>query len=230
MATSNLVHLFKFSFLLLFWGFRVHAVGPEATFDQAIFRLSGQVFFLSDLKNNQAALRKLSCLKNDSFISKFLKVDLKEISSLDLSKTDSSSDPDSDEGSLLLKKSDIYPYIYLEKLKNSALGRGKEQLSQAELQGLNKSCRKLSWKRLKIEEKALFLVEAYLRDRFSRSDNLELAFKEFQKGLEVKESHEIFNLRPSKLLKDEMIKNSGPNSSKDSPKENEGAKDEKQSD
>lgn len=152
------------------------------------------------------------------------------MSSLDLSKSDLSGDPNSDGGSLLLKKSDIYPYIYLEKLKNSALGRGKEQLSQAELQGLNKSCRKLSWKRLKIEEKALFLVEAYLRDRFSRSDNLELAFKEFQKGLEVKESHEIFNLRPSKLLKDEIIKNSGPSSPKDSPKENERANGQKQSD
>jgi hypothetical protein len=186
----------QFSFLLFIICGRNFA--NTTKFDQAIFRLSGQVYFLSDLKDNQSALKKLSCISGPTYISKFIGQNLDGLSKLTLE--------DKKKQSVVVSRSQLNPFIYLEKLKNTALSRTREKLSKNELARLDKSCSKIVWKNLSISEKAVLLTEVYLRDRYSSSDNLNAAFVELRKALDVKDSHEIFTLNASSRMKTQVLK------------------------
>lgn len=193
MEISNLVHLFKlnnikekFLVLLLLSSFSSNAV--ESFVDQAVFRLSGQVYFLSDIKKKQTALKSLNCADSELFLSKVFDIDLKKI--LDTqwmpSKLDSSN-----------LETDLFPYIILEKLKLNSLSSGKDKLSLTELHDLGKKCTSLDWKSLTIDQKAIFLTEVYLRDRFKTRTNTQENLQEFKNNLSKKEKHEIMELKLS---------------------------------
>lgn len=201
----------QFNLLILVFSVQ-SSFGNNLSFDQALFRLSGQAFFLSDVIETQKAFKSFKCLSRESFLSVFLEQDISFLTSLKTHEVKKQK--------VLIKKESLKPFILLEKLKNSALGKGRESLSKNELMALNRNCNKVSWKKLTINEKALYLSEVYLRDRFSSSDNPKLALVEFRKSINAKESHEVFKIHSSKGVDNveksrlvPSIKNSKTNSS-----------------
>ncbi|MCR9206017.1 MAG: hypothetical protein NXH75_15650, partial [Halobacteriovoraceae bacterium] len=120
--------------------------------DQAIFRLSGQVYFLSHVENKQLAMKSLNCANTDLLLSSFLGKSFQNLTKVKW------------EPATLSRSSinqDILPYILLEKLKLNSLSSGKEKLTMSELHDLGKGCTKISWNKLNTEQKALFLSEVY---------------------------------------------------------------------
>lgn len=184
MVISSLVLLFNL-FALNF------SAQAEISNDQAIFRLGGQVYFLSDLKNSQKSLKTLSCLSGKAILNKYLEVDWASLKDLDLSLV-----IQSEKG-----KSRLLPFVSLERLKNSVLSREKENLSNDELKLLGKKCARKEWDLLDINDKAILLMEVYLRDRFSKSESKEQSLKELKKGLRIKDKHEFLSLTSSDALK-----------------------------
>lgn len=165
--------------------------------DQAIFRLSGQVYFLSQIKIKQAAIKTLNCASTGLLLSSFLGQDF-----LELTKVKWGTEVLSE----AFVKKEILPYILLEKLKINSLSSGKEKLSMSELHDLGKKCTKMNWNKLNTEQKALFLSEVYLRDRFrSRTRNKE-SLSEFKNNLNKKEKHEILEMDLSDSMKNALKK------------------------
>lgn len=160
--------------------------------DQAIFRLGGQVYFLSDIKETQRSLGILSCTSGDVLLDKYLDKSWKELRSLKL------------DDELSLAGNDhlqvFMSFVSLERLKNSVLNRGKDSLNQSELKSLGKKCGSKNWDGLKVNDKAILLIEVYLRDRFSKADNIAESLSELKKGLKLKDKHEFFSLKPSREM------------------------------
>jgi hypothetical protein len=166
--------------------------------DQALFRLSGQVFFLSDVLSVQNSLNTLKCLEKKSYLSIYLDRSIDDLLKVKI--------PEDTLGFKSFSPSNLLPYIELEKLKISSLGRGKDQLQVQELLGLGKRCAKVIWNTLQTGEKALFLTEVYLRDRFKKNENLGGSLMELKNGLNVKEDHEVLSFKMSPRLKEKFNK------------------------
>ncbi len=166
--------------------------------DQALFRLSGQVFFLSDVLSVQRNFKILKCLEKKSYLSIYLDRSIDDLLKVKI--------PEDAPGFNSFSPSNLLPYIELEKLKISSLGRGKDQLQVQELLGLGKKCGKVIWKTLQTGEKALFLTEVYLRDRFKKNEDLGGSLKELKNGLNVKENHEVLSFKMSPRLKKKFNK------------------------
>lgn len=158
--------------------------------DQAIFRLGGQVYFLSDLKKSQKSLGILSCTSSGVLLDEYLGKDWKSLSALNLKSS--------------LNKTEalatLEPFVSLERLKNSVLSRGKESLNKSELSALGKKCGAKNWDSLEVNDKAILLIEVYLRDRFPRTEKLTESLGELKKGLKLKDKHEFFSLKASRGL------------------------------
>ena len=158
--------------------------------DQAIFRLGGQVYFLSDLKESQKSLGILSCASSGVLLDEYLGKDWKSLSAINLK-----SILNDTEALTILE-----PFVSLERLKNSVLSRGKDSLNKNELSALGKKCGVKSWDSLKVNDKAILLIEVYLRDRFPRTENLAESLGELKKGLKLKDKHEFFSVKASGAL------------------------------
>lgn len=164
--------------------------------DQALFRLSGQVFFLTDINKVHNSLKVLDCLDESSYLSIYLGKTIEDLKKIAI--------PQDIEGFGTFSKGNLAPYIDLEKLKLSSLGRGKDELQKQELQGLGKECAKILWNKLEISEKALLLTEVYLRDRFKRNEQLNSSLSDLKKGLSVKEKHELLSFKMSPGLSEKL--------------------------
>lgn len=159
--------------------------------DTACFRLPGRVFFASDLEEIHSSLDILNCVKGKPFVNSFTESNLTQLPPFKMDKLIEASFAGSQEK----VKAEILPYVYIEKLKLTAVGRGRGKLSSVELARLGESCRKLLWENLENEEKALLISEVFLRERFSNEEDVERALLEYRKSLDVKDQHEFFSLK-----------------------------------
>jgi len=181
----SLVHLFK-KCLLLFLVIN----NTFAVFDQALFRLSGQVFFLSDMEKKQSAFKSLDCI-DSPLLEVYLKASFSEITKTPLLTADKSALSDS---------INLMPYISLEKLILSSLSSGKDSLNKVEISSLGRKCSRLVWEKLSTEEKSLLISEVFLRDRFKKKGNSDEELGNYKKSIESQEVHEVLKLKPSKYL------------------------------
>ena len=165
---------------------------PEDIFvDQAVFRLAGQVYFLSDIKAKQKALKVLECANSELLLNQFLGEKVQKLTQYSWNKR-----------SLVQAsvEAELAPYISLEKLKLNSLSSGKETLRISELLDLGKKCTKIKWTNLDTEQRALFLSEVYLRDRFKSRSNSNESIREYKRNLHKKEKHEVLDFKPSSHL------------------------------
>ena len=178
-AKRKLLELLVISSLVLQSNFS--SAGPEKeSRNRAVFRLSGIVFFTSDIKKSLSSLKVLSCLGSKASQRSFIEV----YSSSDFSKPLPSAYSLSDDKLLSL--------IKIEKLKIAALGRSKESLSKKELLVLSKDCARLRWSKLNDDEKSILLAEVFLRDRFGQEKDLYNRLVEYSRSLSIQESHEVY--------------------------------------
>ena len=161
--------------------------------DTACFRLPGRVFFLSQLKEIYNSLSILKCTKDKPFIEYLIDKKISQLKTPELS--------DLQEKNPLEAQEVLLPFVYMEKLKLTAVGRGKGKLSALEMAKLGKACRDLHWENLDNEEKSLLISEVFLRERFSSEGDISKAVLEYRRGLNVKDKHEFFSLRPSDKIR-----------------------------
>lgn len=152
--------------------------------DRAVFRLSGVVFFTSDVVESLRALKVLKCLGPKSSQISFTEIyssgDFRNLYNLDPKALGQLSDDK------------LLSLIKIEKLKIAALGRSKDSLSQKELSSLSKKCSSLRWKRLSDSEKSLLISEVFLRDRFSQEKDVFNRLVEYARSLSIQEVHEVY--------------------------------------
>jgi len=167
-------------------------ISANSQADVAVFRLPGRVYFVSDLEKQRLALKVFNCVKGKSHLETYLESDLSLLQKNSLPKLFAS---DQDEGELLKA---VTPFMYLEKLKLTAVSRGKDRVSERELSLLGKGCSQYRWDTLNRFEKSLFISENFLRQRFKKGEGEIL---DYRNSLDVKDRHEFFRLRARKELK-----------------------------
>lgn len=163
--------------------------------DLAVFRLSGQVYYLSDIINKQKALSVLSCANSKLYLVEFLGVKPKDLMERNLKSLTNGREEE-----------ELFPYVLIEKLKLNSLSSGKETLSLSELHDLGKKCTKENWAQLNTDERALLLTEVYLRDRFKTRTSSFESLGEFRENLNKKEKHEFLEVSMSGDLQKLFLK------------------------
>lgn len=181
--------------------------------DQYVFRLSGRSFSLNELKKVVDSLQEVSCLGEDNLLSQFLDKDFYTLKKSFYSyynsfKKRTLNDSINYGPPFPIKVGD--QLLLIEKLKLSALGRAKDELDKEDLKFLSPKCSNLSWAKLPIEARSLFLCEYYLKERFGTgsdeqaSKELKKQLIDFKESLKIKEPHEFFQQRTSGELSDTL--------------------------
>ena len=191
MVTSKLVHLYSLKRLFLFsvsliFLINTNVFSKSVGFDQAVFRITGRVFFYSDILEMQKALDVLSCVKQPSFLSYYMNKKISELRNFEWS-------PEKLKNEKIVEK--VSPYLILETLKLNLLSLGKDTINESELAKIGKKCTKLSWSTLSVDKKAFLLLEFFLRERFTNKKSLRFDLNKYRENLSKKEKHEYFEFK-----------------------------------
>ena len=183
--------------------------------DMALFRLSGQVFTLSDLKKIQQAFDIFKCVKGKSYLEVLLDVKPSEFTAFKIT-------PESKD----LGEDRIFKgFITLEKLKHFSVETARDYRGDVAAQNLIKDCRNIKWSELTLSERTLVLSEVYLRERYGTPKDLFKVLREFALNLNNQDYHEVLHLGPNERTQELLKKFENPTeSSHDTSPENKDVK------